>query len=144
MCMCMCVYVLLCGWGHHKYYLPLTYCYCALSPPSTNNQANKGSQQLFHQDKHRSMLLALQDSTPLIVVRGGEAYVLLLNAGEAFYFGRDVVHAGAAHAEDNIRLHWYMLKAGEEADAGTRPSGMTKVAQGDMHELVLERHHLCR
>ena len=69
---------------------------------------------------------------------------MLLNAGEAFSFGRDVVHAGAAHTEDNIRLHWYMLKEDEERKDTTRPSTMKCVAQGDMRELVLKRHHLRR
>jgi hypothetical protein len=90
------------------------------------------------------LLLALQDDTPLIVVRGGEAFVLLLNAGEAFSFGRDVVHAGAAHTEDNIRLHWYMLKEGEEPKDTTRLSSMENVPQEGMRGLVLERHHLRR
>lgn len=46
--------------------------------------------------------------------------VIILNKGDILYFRGDLVHAGAAYAEDNYRIHCYL-----DSDKVPRPANRT-------------------
>jgi ectoine hydroxylase-related dioxygenase (phytanoyl-CoA dioxygenase family) len=51
----------------------------------------------------------LQDNTTLDVFDDqGEHKLLALDAGDILLFRSDLVHAGSAYTEDNLRLHAYL------------------------------------
>jgi hypothetical protein len=55
------------------------------------------------------VLVALQDNTTLDVFDDQEQHKLLaLDAGDILLFRSDLVHAGSAYTEDNLRLHAYL------------------------------------
>ena len=55
------------------------------------------------------VLVALQDNTTLDVFDDQEQHKLLaLDTGDILLFRSDLVHAGSAYTEDNLRLHAYL------------------------------------
>ena len=54
--------------------------------------------------KPLGVLVALQDETRLDTPQG----VIAMEQGDVLVFDGDVVHAGAAYAQDNTRVHLYL------------------------------------
>ena len=67
--------------------------------------------------KPRSAILALEAGARLWVVVNGVAVEVQLEVGDILLFDGDVVHAGAAYAKANTRLHVYLDVRGVEHEA---------------------------
>jgi hypothetical protein len=86
---------------------------CFLKSGGAGGASQGGQQQWWHKDGRRSLILALQDETIVLVKVGGQAFKVTLQAGEGIVFGRDFVHAGAAHVKSNVRVHVYINERDE-------------------------------
>jgi len=74
--------------------------------------------------KPRSAILALQPGARLLIAVKGVVHEVRLEVGDILVFDGDVVHAGAAYAEANTRLHAYLDIVGVE-----RPHNETYVVE---------------
>ena len=84
------------------------------SNPVTLLSTGGGTQQAWHVDLQRGLLIALVNDTFLLYKdAGGKAFHIALKAGEGVVFGKECVHAGAGYEIDNMRVHVYLLKEGE-------------------------------
>ncbi len=92
---------------------------CRRQQAHTDYEPTGGILEVPNEDIPLAAVLALEDNTKLVVWPGSigfdftdfkenDGIELVFNAGDLVVFRGDLVHAGAAYQEENIRLHCYL------------------------------------
>ena len=76
--------------------------------------------------KPKGVFWAIEEGSRLMVVGpAGESVEVHLEKGEVLIFDGDLVHAGAAYVESNVRVHVYLYASGMP-----KPNGNTYMVPG--------------